>query len=118
MSEGYFKPYDLKTCFEGEEITFEVKADRLAKRSNNIAIEYECKNKASGICTTEADYWVYFIVGTPTYFIIPTTALRDAIKEQKYKMKITANATEFKNKLYLFGVDTFEEYKHVHSEVL
>jgi len=57
--EGYFKPYDFIT--DGD-TKYEVKCDRLGYKTGNLAIEYECNNKPSGISTTEADYWIYFII--------------------------------------------------------
>jgi hypothetical protein len=38
---------------------FEVKSDRLSEKTGNVYIEYESRGKASGIRTTQADYWVY-----------------------------------------------------------
>lgn len=36
----------------------ECKRDRLARKTGNIFIEYECFGKPSGIATTKSDYWV------------------------------------------------------------
>lgn len=52
---GYFRGYDI--FIPEVDIKVEVKSDRLSKKTGNIAIEYGCNNKASGIITTEADYW-------------------------------------------------------------
>ena len=39
----------------------EVKYDRKTKETGNVYIEFESRNKPSGIKTTQADYWTYFI---------------------------------------------------------
>ena len=61
--------YDLKEgILKGEtkfhkmlsESKIEVKFDRMTRKTGNVYIEFESRNKPSGIRTTEADYWVYF----------------------------------------------------------
>jgi hypothetical protein len=78
-SEGCFKGWDFK-CGD---VKVEVKADRLAYRygNNSMFIEYECSEKPSGISTTEADYWVYFMVhpnGSFLHFTLDTAELKKA----------------------------------------
>jgi hypothetical protein len=60
--QGYHKEYDLEIIKDGKKITIEVKSDRQASWTGNLAIEYECKDKPSGITSSTADYWIYFIV--------------------------------------------------------
>ena len=60
--EGYFKEYDLEIIKDGKTIKIEVKSDKRASRTGNLAIEYECNDKPSGITSSTADYWIYFIV--------------------------------------------------------
>lgn len=60
--KGYFKEYDLEIVKDGKTITIEVKSDKQASRTGNLAIEYECNNKPSGITSSTADFWIYFIV--------------------------------------------------------
>jgi hypothetical protein len=42
----------------------EVKYDKIASRTGNIAIEFESRGKPSGISITEADYYCYIIANT------------------------------------------------------
>lgn len=75
---GRFKPYD----FTHHGIKYEVKADRLAYKygGNTMFVEYECSGQPSGISTTEADVWMYFMVkpdGTYKCYSIPTVELRE-----------------------------------------
>mgnify|MGYP001070419334 CR=1 FL=1 len=39
----------------------EVKYDRKTKETGNVYIEFESRGKPSGIKTTQADYWTYYI---------------------------------------------------------
>lgn len=39
----------------------EVKTDFMAHTTGNIAVEYMCRGKPSGIATTHADYYAYII---------------------------------------------------------
>ena len=56
--KGCFKPYDFKV----NGIAYEVKSDRYAHRTNHIFVEYECNGKPSGLTSTTAEFWVYFVV--------------------------------------------------------
>ena len=62
QKKGNFKPYDLIITHKSKTYKIEVKSDRQAGKTGNMAIEYECNGKPSGITTTEADYYVYFII--------------------------------------------------------
>ena len=99
LTEGYCKEYDAK--FEkdllygklGEEFTrqlieddvkFEIKTERdIWKTTGNIVIEIRCKNKPSGISTTESEVWIQYlslkgvIVGG---FILKVDLLKEKIK--------------------------------------
>jgi len=59
FSKGCFKPYDF--IIDGK-TKYEVKSDRLGYKTGNLAIEYYCGNSPSGISTTKADYWLYFVI--------------------------------------------------------
>ena len=79
--EGRFKPYD----FTSQGIKYEVKADRLAYKygGNTMFVEYECSGQPSGISTTEADVWMYFMVhpnGSYKVFCVPVEDLREWCK--------------------------------------
>ena len=86
--------YDLKLGQMAEtkfheilsEKKIEVKYDRKTKSSKNLFIETESRNKPSGIRTTEADYWTYFIDDN-VCFTIPV----DRIKKEIIKMTENGN---------------------------
>ena len=110
------KEYDIIVPKEGGEIDiYEVKADRLAFRTGNMCIEYECNGKASGICTTKANYWAYFIVfpgaGYELY-LIPTYKIIKRIKNKRYA-RVCKGGDYGRSLFYLFPKDEFKNYKIV-----
>jgi hypothetical protein len=114
MAKGNFKPYDVKLFYNNDIYTVEVKADRMTKDTGNIVIEYECSGKESGITTTEADYWAYFIDGTQDYFLIPTQTIRNAINERRYSRKVKGG-DGWKARLFLFPVSAFCEFRDCYA---
>lgn len=80
--------YDLKVGQVAEERlgdilqnkTIEVKRDLQAIQTGNIFIEYESRNKPSGIATTQAHYWCYFI-NNSRMFIIETNELKELTRK-------------------------------------
>jgi len=78
---GLFKGWDFRT----NKYKYEVKSDRLAYKygCKTMFIEYECSGKPSGISTTEADYWYYFMVspnGETKQFRFSVEELREKCK--------------------------------------
>lgn len=79
--EGRFKPYD----FISNGVKYEVKADRLAYKygGNTMFVEFECNGQPSGISTTEADVWMYFMVnpnGSYKVYVVPLEDLKEWCK--------------------------------------
>lgn len=66
----------VNMLFNGKEF-IEVKTDRLAYKTGNVFIEYECRGKPSGIATTTATYWIYKIEQTDTAIIVPIERLKN-----------------------------------------
>jgi hypothetical protein len=60
--EGNFKEYDFIISKDNIKYKYEVKSDRQASITGNLAIEYEYNKKPSGISSSLADFWIYFIV--------------------------------------------------------
>jgi|OM-RGC.v1.029334484 hypothetical protein len=71
--------YDFIISKDNKDYKIEVKCDRLASKTGNIAIEYECSNKPSGISTSQADYYIYYIVDK-CKLLIETSKLKEMIK--------------------------------------
>jgi len=107
------KEYDLliETIFGTT--TIEVKTDYSHARYGNVAVEYSCRGKSSGISTTEAEHWIYRIYekdGSSGLYMISHFALVDMIINQEYK-RVVENAGDSGSgtKLFLFKGEVFKD---------
>ena len=97
----------------------EVKSERdVWKRTGNIAIEYQCYGKPSGINATEADYWFHNLcVGEDVYatLVFKTENLKKIIDSLERKVSVSAGDHNA-SRMYLvslqklFDVKTIKEY--------
>ena len=97
----------------------EVKSERdVWKRTGNIAIEYECYGKPSGINATEADYWFHNLcVGEDVYatLIFKTENLKKILDSLERKVSVNGGDHNA-SRMYLislqklFDVKTIKEY--------
>ena len=106
--QGYHKEYDLEIIKDGKKIKIEVKSDKQASLTNNLAIEYECNKKPSGITSTTADYWVYFIVfeDREECYKIPTEELKELVKDCKQ----VSGGDGQRSRLYLINKSIVKDY--------
>jgi hypothetical protein len=104
----YRKEYDLIIIKDNKKIKIEVKSDRQASITGNLAIEYECSNKLSGLNITEADYWIYFIVhkDRDEVYKIPIEDLKDLCKNCR---KVNGG-DGLKSKMYLLNKNICKKY--------
>ena len=65
----------------------EVKNDRLIHKTGNLFIEYESRNKPSGLAITTAEYWIYRLSELDSAIIFPTKALKQVCRVY-YKEKL------------------------------
>ena len=87
--------FDLLFQGNGEDpTTFEVKTDLWEKDwdkggSGNMAIEYKCRGRQSGISVTKATYFVYYLVNVSDkhIWVIETKKLRELIKTNEFPKK-------------------------------
>lgn len=55
----------------------EVKSDTIAHITGNIAVEFRCNGKPSGISTTMADYWAFVLLGGQIVYFIEVNRLKE-----------------------------------------
>jgi hypothetical protein len=113
IKKGYFPDYDIEITNGEIKTTYEVKADRYTYKTGNVAIEFECNNSPSGITTTNADYYAYFVIKPYNLFelyIIPTDIIKNKIEIQEYK-KILLGGDNKKSKMYIMDLNNFIQYK-------
>lgn len=112
------KEYDIK--FQRKEPTrngamytyVEVKNDYKSSKTNNIAIEYECSGKPSGISTTKASYWVQKVY-EDRFIVFTVKELRKYIQQNNVK-EVTCN--NGKSKMYLLPIE--ELIKNTNNKIL
>lgn len=79
---GRFVEWDVKIKKGVLEAKYEVKADKLASKTGNLCIEYECAGQPSGISTTQANHYAYFVVSGNSHelYLIPVDRLKQYIE--------------------------------------
>ncbi len=112
QTEGLIKDYDIEITKDNIKTKYEVKVDRMAYNTGNIVIEYECKNKPSGINTTTADYWAIFEYQPNDYelYLIPTQHLDKLINNREY-IRFVKGGDNYGSKMFLFNKNIFSKYK-------
>ena len=108
LSEGKFKPYDIKVWYNGKKTRYEIKSDRLGYKTGNVAIEYKCNNIDSGINSTRAKYYIYFIIKKNCYdaYKIKTKVLKKLVENCR-KVK---GGDGCRSHMYLLKLNLLEEY--------
>jgi len=92
-------------------VKIEVKADRLAYATGNLAVEYECRDKPSGISISEAHYYIFFVIhrnAEDDVYIIPTEHLKRMVQGCKIAYGGDRNASS----IYLLPIKECEKYKY------
>lgn len=106
----------------GKEQMFEIKTDSAHMRENkdktdffdsgNMAIEYECRGKKSGILATKADFFVTYYPHLNEIWLIKTKKLISLLTENKDTIKKIENAGDegSNTKLCLLKREDFKEH--------
>ena len=108
--------YDLKMLVKGLEKTYEIKTDvKVAPLfdTGNIFIEYESRNKPSGIATSKADWFVTYFLFLNELWFIKTETLRKLILENEYPTFKDAGDIGSATHGYLLPRKDVKEYFHV-----
>ena len=103
----------------------EVKSERdMWMKTGNIAVEYECWNKPSGIKATESDYWFHNLcIGDDEYctLVFKTDVLRKIVNKLD-KFRTVAGGDHYASKMYLvnlqklFSTDVIKAFKDIDSD--
>ena len=103
----------------------EVKSERDEwQKTGNIAIEYECYGKPSGINATESDYWFHNLcIGDETFatIVFDTASLKRIINNLDYKRSVSggdnnASRMYLLNLQKLFSSDVIKAFKEKQDE--
>lgn len=103
----------------------EVKSERdVWQKTGNIAIEYECYGKPSGINATESDYWFHNLcIGDETFatLVFDTASLKRIIENLDTKRSVSggdnnASRMYLLNLQKLFSSDVIKAFKEKQDE--
>ena len=114
----------LKKLFKTDELTFnndskydilinglrfEIKEDFMCGRTGNVALEYSCRGKISGIQTSEADFYIYklHMKSGIQYVIHHKSALEKMVEEKTYFREVNGGDPGSNSLFYLFKYDEF-----------
>lgn len=104
-----FSDYDLMVKKGATEVKYEIKCDRLAAKTGNLCIEYECSEKPSGISVSKADYYGYFVLGkTEECYIIPVHYLRILIESGDFRK--LSGGDKNRSRFYLIPKSKFVQF--------
>lgn len=98
------KEYDL---ILNNSIKIEVKYDKMASITGNLALEYNCSNKLSGILSTKSQIWVYRIKNQLLFF--NTKDLKHAFNSKQYFRTVNGGDSN-RAKLALFKLNEIKQY--------
>lgn len=123
---SYFKTYDFVVTnqyiidgagLRSVQIPVEVKEDFYCAKSGNVAIEYRCRNKASGIRKTEAKVWLIKAhqpePTKPIWVLVPTKTLLDYINADVPPPSRTGGDRGSGTEMYLIPFSTLLGLPHV-----
>lgn len=93
--------YDLEIKMSDSSIIrLEVKYDMAYARTGNIAVEYQCRGKASGIANSMAQFWVFKL--TDGYWMIGASRLKQLIATKKFSRAVVGGDAGSNTKMFLF----------------
>lgn len=104
------KEFDIVLERVGKNYVIEVKEDFMAAKTGNVAVEYECRGKPSGINVTKADVYAYVIhegEGVRQLHLVESKVLKKAISKKMYHRTVVGGDRGSNTKMYLFTKDVF-----------
>lgn len=110
--------FDLKMIKNGVSVDYEVKTDVLCspkKDTGNMFIEFKCRNKASGIETTKAEWFVTYFKHLNEAWFIKTNKLKALLanKDNYFRIIETAGDVGSNTHGYLVNRKKYKEHFHV-----
>jgi hypothetical protein len=105
-----FVEWDVKVTRGALEAKYEVKADRLTAKTGNFCMEYECAGQPSGISSTQANYYAYFVIhgSEQDLYLIPVARIKELIAQGAYKKMNGGDG--YRSRFYLIPKAVFAEY--------
>lgn len=116
MSNEYNKGWDidLEYGLKGESLVqsvlqdrskIEVKTDRKAHATGNIAVEFSYKSNPSGISTTQSDMWAFVLYKSDLIIFISTKHLKEIARKYYKKGCITKGGDDNQSEMILIPIE-------------
>ena len=101
--------YDIRARIKGKEVTFEIKEDFMTGDTGNVAVEFSCRGKPSGIENTESVFYIYKLHRPDgiQFVLHPTKILRNMIKNNLYFRVVNGGDKGSDSLNYLFKYNIF-----------
>lgn len=93
LRKGQLREALVRSLLATDGLTVEVKADFLAHATGNVAVEFLCRGKPSGLSVTRADWWAFVIHADSVVVFIRTESLK-AIARCAYRAGRVVRAGE------------------------
>lgn len=109
--------YDLLMSYNDVNYTYEIKTDVLLsdkKDTGNIVVEFESRNKPSGVSTSQADYYVYYIPAFKEVWNIKMDALKRLISSENFRI-VSGGDKKSNTKMYLINRNKYKKYFNIYS---
>ena len=107
-----FKDWDYYTVTGDKKTSYEVKSDKLSYKTGNLAIEFQCNKKASGLTATKADYWYYFVVDSKNKYEVykfPVDELKQLVLRENCRQ--VNGGDGWRARMYLLKKSKCSKYK-------
>ncbi len=110
--------FDLKMIKKNKEVTYEIKTDVLVtptKDTGNLFVEFKCRNKPSGIETSEAEWFVTYFKHLNEAWFIKTDKIKSLLADKSnfFKVITTAGDKGSNTHGYLVNRKKYKEHFHV-----
>lgn len=104
--------YDILAKYKRREYTFEVKEDFMSEDTGNVALEFSCRGKPSGIETSRADFYIYKLHRkNGVEFVLHTSkTLKDMVKKALYHRIVNGGDPGSNSLNYLFSYAIFVKH--------
>lgn len=109
--------YDLKMIKKGKEVTYEIKTDVLVspkKDTGNLFVEFKCRGKASGIETSQADWFVTYFKYLDEIWFIKTDKLKELLNDKANFFKVITTAGDKGSNTHGYLVNRKKYRNHFH----
>jgi hypothetical protein len=110
--------YDLKMLKNNVETTYEIKTDVLCnptRDTGNMFIEFQCRNKPSGIETSKAEWFVTYFKFLNEIWFIKTQKLKNLISENNFYVIKNGGDIGSNTHGYLINREKFKEHFNVYK---